>query len=158
MFHLDDGFFVPILIFAVPIVAIVGGITAGIVKTISRHRIAELAMRERIAAIERGVDPSKLPPAPEMRGGNAEDIAEMVVDRGSGHYSLRRAQGMLVGGVVCTFVGAGLSVFLYLAANGEPGAWAVGLIPGSVGLALLLCAALLWPRGGANPSQPLRMQ
>ena len=50
MFSFDSGVFVPMMIFALPIVAVAGGITAGIVKTISRHRLIELAQRERIAA------------------------------------------------------------------------------------------------------------
>ena len=66
MYIADIGaeFFVPFLVFAIPIIAIVGGITAGIVRTLGRQRLIELAQRERIAAIERGVDPSKLPPLP----------------------------------------------------------------------------------------------
>jgi len=45
----------------IPVVAIIGGITAGIIKSNSRHRLLELAQRERIAAIERGIDPERLP-------------------------------------------------------------------------------------------------
>lgn len=45
----------------IPLVAIIGGITAGIVKSNARRRLVELAQRERIAAIERGIDPDKLP-------------------------------------------------------------------------------------------------
>src|SRR5207248_4823258 len=59
MLHLDGETFLPFLIFSIPIVAIVGGITAGIVRTLGNQRLMELAQRERIAAIERGVDPSK---------------------------------------------------------------------------------------------------
>lgn len=48
--------------FAIPIIAIIGGITLAIIRTTGQQRLAELERRERIAAIERGVDPSKLPP------------------------------------------------------------------------------------------------
>ena len=44
-------------VFLIPIAAIVGGITAGIVATVTRGRIRELEIRERIAMIERGVVP-----------------------------------------------------------------------------------------------------
>ena len=41
--------------FLIPIVAIIGGITAGIVATVTRGRVRELEIRERIAMIERGI-------------------------------------------------------------------------------------------------------
>jgi uncharacterized protein DUF6249 len=146
----DHDFIVPLLIFSVPIVAIVGGITAGIVKTISRHRMMELAARERIAAIERGVDPSKLPPVPEMHGGHRGDGFESF-----NYNPLNRAQGLMIGGLVTLAAGIGVGVFLNLVSD-ERGVWAVGLIPGTVGVALLLSALLVWPRGGSGPTPPMR--
>jgi hypothetical protein len=145
----DADFFVPIMIFAVPLVAIVGGISFAIVKTVSRHRLIEMAQRERIAAIERGVDPSKLPPLPEVLiSAEREDL---------GHYSsgqpLRHAQGLMTGGLVTLAVGVALAIFLEFVA-GEPGVWAVGLIPGLVGVALLISAAIVWPRHGGGASGP----
>ncbi len=132
----------PVLVFSIPILAIVGGITAGIVKTVSRHRIIELAQRERIAMIERGLDPSKLPPLPAMGalddvggGGTPEDAARS------------RSQGLMVGGLVTLAVGIGLSIMLYYIAD-EAGVWAVGVIPGAIGLALLLSSFLVRPRNG----------
>ncbi len=134
----------PVLVFAIPIIAIVGGITAGIVRTIGRQRLVEMAQRERIAAIERGIDPSKLPPLPfadEDRGafGTGEDS-----DR-------RRAQGLMIGGIVTTAAGLGLGLFLYMFRDttGEPQLWAVGLMPGIIGLALLLSAWLVRPKNGS---------
>ncbi len=44
-------------LFLIPIVAIAGGILAGIVATVSRGRVRELEIRERIAMIERGMVP-----------------------------------------------------------------------------------------------------
>jgi len=152
MLMFGDDFIVPLLIFSVPIVAIVGGITAGIVKTISRHRLMELAQRERIAAIERGVDPSKLPPPPDFGGpGDREEFGLFQ------YNPLRRAQGLMIGGLVTLAVGVSLAIFLQYVSD-ERGVWAVGLIPGSIGIALLLSAALVWPRGGnsAPPSAPMR--
>ena len=43
--------------FMIPIVAIAGGIIMGIVATISKTRLRELEIRERIAMIERGMVP-----------------------------------------------------------------------------------------------------
>ena len=57
----DEDLFVPFLVFAVPTVAIAGGILAGIIKTISAHRLMEAVVRERMALIARGVDPAKIP-------------------------------------------------------------------------------------------------
>jgi hypothetical protein len=143
----DSDFFVPILIFAVPIVAIIGGITAGIVRTLSQHRLQELAARERIAAIERGVDPSKLPPAPQI----VDDASAYSYTRDP-H---RRYQGLMIGGLVTLSVGIGLAIMLGLLADTDRNAWAVGLIPGFVGVALLLGAWLVKPRnestGGSYP-------
>ena len=52
---------IPILIIAIPIMAIAGGIVVGVVRMIGQQRLLELAQRERIAAIERGIDPGKIP-------------------------------------------------------------------------------------------------
>ena len=145
--HFADGVesFLPFMIFAIPIVAIVGGITAGIVRTLGQQRLMELAQRERIAAIERGVDPSKLPPMP-MPG---DEHAPMY--RSYAEYALRRSHGLLIGGIVTLAVGIGLTAFLYVADEGDR-AWAVGLIPTMVGLALLLSAWVIRPKGGLDSS------
>lgn len=147
MLHIDSETFLPFMIFAIPIVAIVGGITAGIVRTLGNQRLMELAQRERIAAIERGIDPAKLPPLPIAMSdrGWSGDGSMFVSQR---DYAQRRYQGILIGGLVCLFVGAGLGVFLGMVNRGEDaGVWAVGLIPGSVGVALLLAAWIIRPRG-----------
>ena len=147
---IEPEFFIPFLIFAVPIIAIVGGITAGIVRTLGRQRLVELAHRERIAAMERGIDPAKLPPLPELSLGDSELYGGSWVQRAK-----HRAQGLMVGGVITTFAGAGLAAFLLILRpdGGEP-VWAVGLIPLFVGAALLLSAWLVWPRNGQQPSAP----
>jgi hypothetical protein len=141
-----DGFgpdvFVPFLVFSIPIIAIVGGITAGIVKTVSRHRIIELAQRERIAMIERGLDPSKLPPLP-LNEITAESPLVSAADS-----ARHRSQGLMIGGLVTLAVGVSLGVLLYNVANEEPGVWTVGLIPGAIGVALLVSAFLVRPKNG----------
>ena len=48
-------------------------------------------------------------------------------------------EGMKVGGLVTVAVGAALCIFLRMVAGGAPGSpWLVGLIPGFVGIALLI--------------------
>ena len=141
MFSFDSGVFVPMMIFALPIVAVAGGITAGIVKTVSRHRLMELAQRERIAAIERGIDLSKLPPLPGMVSESGDSPTYMTFRQASIH----RARGLLIGGIITLAVGIGVSVMLFfLAGDGsESGnAWATGLIPAFIGVALILSSFL----------------
>jgi len=146
--RLDADVLVPLAAFAIPIVAITGGIVLGIVRSIGRQRMIELAQRERIAAIERGIDPAKLPPIDFGRSTLGEAIE--LADRPSS--PLRRAQGLLIGGLVTLFVGLGLTIFLWLIMLDHQGedryVWAVGLIPGLVGLALMLSSLIVWPRGG----------
>jgi hypothetical protein len=45
-------------------------------------------------------------------------------------------------GVVLLGVGAGLSAFFYVAAGAHPGAWALGFVPGFVGVGYLVAFAL----------------
>ena len=143
MFHFSSDDFMSVFALAIPIVAIVGGITVAVVRAIGQQRVAELAHRERIAALERGVDPSKLPPAP-------------VIDYGHvyGTYNpLRRYHGLLIGGIVCILAGSSVALFLHLMET-EKNAWAVGLIPTGVGIALLLSAGVIKPRNGGGSSKP----
>ena len=130
------------LIFSIPIIAIVGGITAGIVRIVSRHRLIELAQRERIAAIERGVDPAKLTPLQ-----NIDDLGGVYLP--PGEHSRRLSQRLMIGGLVTLCVGVSLCIFLSQVAA-EDHAWTVGLIPASAGAALLLSAWIIRPRNGAG--------
>jgi hypothetical protein len=132
----------PLMIFSVPIVAIVGGITMGIVKTMTQSRVIENAQRERIAAIQAGIDPSKLPPIPNV------DLDHMQADATDPEGALRRrTNGIMVGGIVTLFAGIGVGIFLYIMDAGGS-SWAVGIVPAFIGLALLLSAFLVRPRGG----------
>jgi hypothetical protein len=136
MFAFDSNVFVPMMIFALPIIAVAGGITAGIVKTISRHRLMELAQRERIAAIERGIDPNKLPPMTAMMSDSGDAPTYMTFRQASIH----RSRGLLVGGIITLATGIGLSVMLYFVAGSseDQNAWAIGAIPALIGVALLI--------------------
>jgi hypothetical protein len=148
---MNEDILIPLAAFAIPIVAITGGIIMGIVRALGRQRMMELAQRERIAAIERGVDPAKLP---------VLDLSHFDGHDGFNGFDrpsspMRRAQGLLIGGLVTLFAGVGVTLFLGLITHDHSGderyVWAVGLIPAFVGLALLLSARIVWPRGG-NPA------
>ena len=141
MFGFEPEAFIPYMVFAIPIIAIVGGITIAIVRSLGRQRLIELAQQERIAAIQRGVDPSKLPPLPHLAMDDDTPIGLPVVE-----HDRRRAQGLLIGGIVTLSVGVGISAFLAVIAESER-AWAVGLIPIMVGLSLLLSAWIVSPKG-----------
>jgi Domain of unknown function (DUF6249) len=144
------GEFIPIVALSIPIVAIIGGITAGIIRTLGRQRLIELAQRERIAAIERGVDPAKLAPLPiSALDDEPETLTMSQYDR-----DRRRAQGLLIGGIVTTAVGLGLMAFLNIMED-HGNAWAVGIIPAAIGVALLLSAFLVRPKGNGS-STPTR--
>lgn len=138
--------FIPFLVFSIPIIAIVGGITAGIIKTLGRQRLIELAQQERIAAIQRGIDPSKLPPMPSLELDDGEVIGLTGAER-----DRRRAQGLLIGGIIVTATSIGMIVFFSLITTEQHNVWAVGLIPGAVGVALLLCAWIVQPKGMMPP-------
>ena len=149
--NLDENIFIPFLVFSIPIIAIVGGITAGIVKTLGRQRLIELAQRERIAAIERGVDPAKLAPLPVSALDDEPETWTMSqFDR-----DRRRAQGLMIGGIVTLATGLGIMAFLSTIAENE-NVWAVGIIPATVGIALLLSSWLVRPKpnGGGQPMPP----
>ncbi len=142
---LGEDVIAPVLVFSIPIIAIVGGITAGIVKNMSRSRIIELAQRERIAMIERGMDPSKLPPLPSMGDLDATGTVLSAADS-----ARRRSQALMVGGLVTLAVGIGLGIMLYFITDArDEGVWAVGIIPAAVGIALLISAFLVRPRDAA---------
>lgn len=137
---------VPLVIFMIPIVAITGGIIAGIVRSIGQQRMLELAQKERIAAIERGIDPAKLPPMPQI----VQEVSTLGL---SPHEAdKRRAQGLTIGGLVTSFAGLGMIAFFQIARiEFDKKFWAMGLIPVFVGLALLISAFIVWPKRGDAP-------
>ena len=148
MFNFDVTDFVPLMAMSIPIVAIVGGITAGIVKTLGRQRLIELAQQERIAAIQHGIDVSKLPPLPGI-GLDEEDVLGL-----SGpERDRRRAQGLLIAGIVTVAISTGLiAFFILIEANNNT--WAIGIIPGAAGIALLISAWIVRP--GSSDALPPR--
>ena len=125
----------PIISLLVPIIAIVGGITMAIVRILSQARLEELARKERIAAIERGVDPEKLPHIT-----SAESYA-------FGNNRLRRAHGLLIGGLILVALGVGMSV-VFASVESDKHHWIIGIVPLLVGMALLLASRVVWPSEG----------
>jgi len=153
MFDWSPGEFIPLVALSIPIVAIVGGITAGIVRMIHRHRAFELLQRERIAAIERGLDPEKI--ASLHRPLIYDDHGVFTDPRVAAE---RRRQGLMIGGIVTLFVGIAVSVFLYGVTDGNDRerVWVVGMIPAAVGVALLLSSFLIRPIDPGPPPPPER--
>lgn len=125
----------------VPVVAIVFGISLAIVRILSQARLEELARKERIAAIERGVDPAKLPALPASEA------------YGLGSSRIRRAHGLLIGGLVLLAIGLGMGVVLTFV-EPDKSLWIAGVVPGFVGLALLLASRIVWPKEDGRPASP----
>ena len=150
MFDFSAGDLVPLMAMSIPIVAIVGGIAAGIVRMMQRQRAFEMIQRERIAAIERGLDPDKI-----------ASLQRPLLYDDRGIYSdphtatEHRRQGLLIGGIVTLFVGIAVAIFLHGVADGRDGerVWTVGLIPIAVGFALLLSSFLIRPIRSAPPPE-----
>src|SRR5690349_15834255 len=117
-----------VLPFLIPIVAIIGGITVAIIRVTGQQRLAELERRERIAAIERGMDPAKLPPI----------SSPYTYENGYAFGSrARRAHGLFIGGLIVLAVGISLMLGLRVAEPSE-GHWVIGTMPLFVGIALLI--------------------
>lgn len=126
-----------VAVFAIPLTAILGGIAMGIVRMLGQQRLAELARRERIAAIERGIDPDKLGPLVDLDG---------VDPYGAGNGRLRRAHGLMIAGFVLVALGIGLMVLLQQI-EPQKSHWVLGLMPFLVGFALLAASKVVWPKG-----------
>jgi hypothetical protein len=127
-------YWIPVMIFLIPITAMLGGFVYLIVRTVSRSRVRELEIRERIAMIERG-----LVPAPEVDPRGFERAMarhDTVV--------LRRAPARSRGAGVMV-MGMGLALmFLIGFAGGEPGV-AIG-----VGGALMIIGFAFFINGLMN--------
>jgi hypothetical protein len=116
----------------IPIVAIIGGCAVAIVGTLSRQRIRELEIRERIAMIEKGLVP---PPEVDPRGfdrvmDRQQLYARRLRDRAPGRH--RRVGITLIG------VGFGLMVLLSFAGEHPKDGIGVGGFLVVIGVAFLI--------------------
>lgn len=117
-----------VFILAVPLVAIAGSILVIVIKTRGQQRLLELAHQERIAAIERGLDLSQLPPLLPTPGQSV----------------MRRAQGMMIGGLLTMGSGFGLCFALLLMKYDDGRqAWPIGFVPIFVGIALMISSRIV---------------
>jgi hypothetical protein len=138
----DEDLFVPFLVFAIPLVAIAGGILAGIIRSVSAHRLMEVVVRERMALIARGVDPARIPGLSAGAGPGLFPLLSFA------DHSRLRAQGLLVGGLVTLLGGTALGAFLGLTESWASREWTVALVPVSIGIALLVSNAIVRAQGG----------
>lgn len=122
------------LVFMIPIVAIIGGITAAIVATVMKARVRELEIRERIAMIERGLvpPPEVDPPGFERAMNRYERVAALRQVAYSGAPRHRRAGVTLLG------VGFGLMFLIGFAGNDPQAGIGVGGFLVILGLAFFL--------------------
>jgi len=126
-----------VVLASVPIIAVIGGIVAAVLRVRGRQRLLELAYRERIAALERGIDPATLPPVIPLEGWDG-----LI---GNSLRPTRMARPLLVGGVLLTSFGIGLGLVMALIEPGQT-KWIVGIIPVTTGAGLFICERILRAR------------
>jgi len=114
--------------FLIPIIAIVGAFTTAIIATLSRARVRELEIRERIAMIEKGLVP---PPEVDPHG---FDKAMDRYDR----YRVRAPRRHRSAGVTLMGVGFGLMVLIAFAGESPSSALGVGGFLVVIGFAFFL--------------------
>ncbi len=130
---MTEDVFIPLFLISIPVLAIGGGVAAGITRTLSRHRLAELAYRERIVAIERGIDPTRLPAPPTIGERTADDDARTLV------------RVLVIFGMVAVFGSAALAAAI-AAFESEKEKMIIATIPMLIGFALLASAWIIRPR------------
>lgn len=150
--HWDLGNLAGTLGVMIPVIAIVGGLATGMVAIVTDYRrrreIYELHHKERMYALERGLE---LPPLPAnlLEDGVERAFADTV--KASRPWRYRSG---LRSGLTWFFVGLGIGTALYLNAGIEQASWA--LIPIGLGLAKLIFHALSADAAlpPAPPTQP----
>jgi hypothetical protein len=131
--------------FLIPIVAIIGGIAAGIVGNITRGRVRELEVRERIAMIERGmVPPPESDPEAFDRRMHSMDVQQR------GHVAPRHRSA----GVILMAVGLGLAVLLTFAGGVPEQGLGVGGFVVILGLGFFINSLLSHPPLPTQPTLP----
>jgi len=131
--------------FTVAIVAIAGGIIAGIVSTVTKGRVRELEIRERIAMIERG-----LVPPPEADPAGFERSLRSVESIQYRHSGTRHRSG----GIIVMAIGFGLMVLISFTAGDVNVGIGVGGFLVILGFGLFIIS--LWSAPQLPPSAPDR--
>jgi hypothetical protein len=114
--------------FMIPIVAIAGGLLVAIIGTISKARIRELEIRERIAMIERGLVP------PPEKDPEVFEHRMQAIDRVQRRDQAPRFRS---GGIMTISVGLGLMMLLWFVGAEREGIGIGGFIV-IIGLGLLV--------------------
>ena len=125
----------PLFILA-PLMLVLGGILLGFVRASHNFKLRQLAYKERIAAIERGVEFSQLP---AVLG--SVDLGALTADRAAGDPSAF----WFTFGIMAIFVGVGVAVFLAFMAPHDQ-AWLVGIVPVFSGFGSIVCGRFLQKR------------
>ena len=128
----------------IPITAIVGGLAVGVVSIISRTRLRELEIKERIAMIERG-----MVPAPE-KDPTGFDRAISQLDRFERYRSSASARHRRAG-ITLMGIGFGLMVLIGMTADGRDAVGVGGFLV-VLGLAFFINALFEARQPPATPS------
>jgi hypothetical protein len=104
--------------FLIPIVAIIGAFTTAIIATLSRARVRELEIRERIAMIEKGLVP---PPEVDPHG------FDRAMDRYDRYDRLQRRSPRRHRSAGVTLMGVGFGLMVLIAFAGESPSSAIGV-------------------------------
>ncbi|MBI5837436.1 MAG: hypothetical protein HZB25_09340 [Candidatus Eisenbacteria bacterium] len=150
MFTIDAGTigaFIPIVAFAIPIVAIVGGIATKIAKTMARARIEEQLIQERIKCIERGITPPPIAPGLATAGFDPDEDAPRIQDPNLYHQN--RVFGLRLGGAITMAVA--MAVGFGLAYSEHDTAWVWMTIPAAVGMCLIIASFFVPGRPATGP-------
>jgi hypothetical protein len=138
----------------IPIAAILGGIAVAIASIVSKSRIREMEIRERIAMIEKGLVPS-----PEVDpNGFERAVARQAIAR-TYDRPLRLSSGRhRRAGIILMGVGFGLMLLIGLAGD-EPPARAIGVggflaVLGAAFLVNSFFEARTFPPAASRPVQP----
>lgn len=124
------------VVFMIPIVAIVGGITAAIVATVMKARVRELEIRERIAMIEKGLVP---PPEVDPHGfEHAMNRYERVTSDWPGRLSHGGSARHRRVGITLLGVGFGLMFLIGVAGDSPQAGIGVGGFLVILGLAFFV--------------------
>jgi hypothetical protein len=129
--------------FLIPIVAIIGSFTYIIVLTLSRARVRELEVRERIAMIERG-----LVPAPEVDPRGFDHAMSRLERHEYRHGSGRHQRA----GVTLMGVGFGLMVLIGVAFGNPSSGFGVGGFLVIMGLAFFINSRFASARDDHSPA------